>query len=96
MDGVLTVQLPQSYVCGTCESFNVTSVANVSLEPLFDDHGELIGLNTVARYPVCGHRLPQVRMYEEDVAMVMESPNADHVLKAYILMEDEDDEYGDE
>lgn len=93
---MLTVRLPCAFTCGTCEPEDpvVSTMARVSLEPIFDDGGELVGLKTVARYPGCGHRMSQVRMYEEDVAMVMEMPTASQELQAFMLTNDDLDEEG--
>jgi hypothetical protein len=99
MDDLLVVRLPQLFVCGTCDPYAriVSDTAHIGLEPLFDDHGELIGLHSVARYPGCGHRMPQVRMDEVDVAGVMDGPGADEVLQIVMLADyegDDEDEDG--
>lgn len=96
MEDVLAVHLPSRFACGTCDpdAQIVSDMVFVGLESVLDDHGELIGLRTVARYPGCGHRMPHVWIQEEDVAGVMEDPSLGRVLRAVMLLDDEDEDGG--
>lgn len=88
------VALPEAFICQMCSPWVhvETSMAVVSIESLIDDDGELVGLRSVARYPICGHRMPQVRMGEEDVAWAMEVAPESGVLRAFPLDDEAEEE----
>lgn len=97
MEDLLAVHLPSVFVCGTCDpnAQIVSDMVYVGLESVIDDHGELIGLHTVARYPGCGHRMPHVWIQEEDVANVMEDPSVGRMLRAVLRLDDDEEEDGE-
>jgi hypothetical protein len=89
----LIVQLPGYMQCPTCdpEGRVISSQAHVGLETLFDDRGEIIGLQSVAWFPYCGHRMPWVRFLEDEVAMALDSDDDAPMLHARVDDEDEED-----
>jgi hypothetical protein len=95
MRDALIVQLPGYLRCPTCDPGGrvISSQAHVGLETLFDDRGEIIGLQSVAWFPYCGHRMPWVRFLEDEVALALESNDDTPMLRAQAVdLEDEDGE----